>query len=402
VLEQAWAFIRAGDSHSALAILEAITEEYRAGYEFLDDSDGEGGELFREIGLAWAEAVLSADVTASERHQWAEKLAGWERELADYGVDDGFATALAAARQGWDDPQLQRILRGEWSRMDDEHRDAADDALEEAGDDLTVARLNVLERQGRFEEYLDLAEAADQAARHATMLVRLNRASEATAYGLRRLATAAEALTLARALREHGEIDGALQVGERGFALEGRKAELAAWVRDLAAGTGQTARALTAARLAFREELSLTAFLRVHELAGGDWPAQRGELLEQLRRSRSSYLTGPVEIFLHEGLVDDAIAAVDAGGAYGMVERVVDAATASHPDWAIKTASAQAESIMDGGKAQHYDAAARWLEKARAAYRQAGREAEWRTYRQGLLERHQRKYKLRPLIEALR
>lgn len=99
VLEQALAFVHAGDGHSALAILEAITEEYRDGYELLDDSDGEGGELFRDIGLAWAEAVLSADVAASERQGWGEKLAAWERELADYGVEEGFATALAAATE---------------------------------------------------------------------------------------------------------------------------------------------------------------------------------------------------------------------------------------------------------------------------------------------------------------
>ena len=57
---------------------------------------------------------------------------------------------------------------------------------------------------------------------------------------------------------------------------------------------------------------------------------------------------------------------------------------------------------MDQGKAQYYDAAARWLARARTAYRHAGREAEWRAYHQELLEQHGRKYKLVPLLKALR
>lgn len=54
-------------------------------------------------------------------------------------------------------------------------------------DDLTVARLNVLERRERHEEYLRLADYADQVARHAVMLIRLGRLEEAVEYGLKRL-----------------------------------------------------------------------------------------------------------------------------------------------------------------------------------------------------------------------
>jgi uncharacterized Zn finger protein len=80
---------------------------------------------------------------------------------------------------------------------------------------------------------------------------------------------------------------------------------------------------------------------------------------------------------------------------------VADAAITSHPDWVIKASRQQAESIMDEGKAQYYHAAARWLGKARAAYRVAGRQQEWQVYLAGLLDRHRRKYKLVPLLKAL-
>ena len=62
----------------------------------------------------------------------------------------------------------------------------------------------------------------------------------------------------------------------------------------------------------------------------------------------------------------------------------------------------QAESIMDGGKAQYYDAAARWLGKARNAYRAAGRGKEWQEYLGELLVQHGRKHKLVPMLRALR
>jgi uncharacterized Zn finger protein len=85
-----------------------------------------------------------------------------------------------------------------------------------------------------------------------------------------------------------------------------------------------------------------------------------------------------------------------------LVERVADAAMQSHPTWVIKASRQQAEPFMDEGKAQYYRTAANWLAKARAAYRNMGREEEWRLYLDELLDRHRRKYKLVPLLEALR
>jgi uncharacterized Zn finger protein len=108
-----------------------------------------------------------------------------------------------------------------------------------------------------------------------------------------------------------------------------------------------------------------------------------------------------VEIFLHEGLVEDAMRAVERGASYTILERVVDAAIPSHADWAIQICRQQAEPIMQQGQSQHYHHAARWLEKARAAYRTAGHETEWQTYLAELLTRYRRKYSLLPRLEAL-
>lgn len=396
VLDRAWEFIRIGDGSNALAVLEAITGEYVAGWESLDDSYGEASGLFSELGPAWSEALLSADLTVEERQAWTEKLEAWQRELEDYGLDEVLDPALEAAEQGWDFPPLQRVLREGVTEIEEPQVEGA-----VWDEDLITARLNVLGRRGRHEEYLNLARAACRQMEYTVMLVQLGRVQESVDHGLRYLATAQEALTLAKALAERDAKERALEIAQRGLSLEGRKAGLAAWLRNLAAEMGRTDEALSAALVALYEEPSLAAYRKAQDLAGEGWPPVRDGALASLRLARSYYPEGQVDIFLHEGLIDDAIAAVNEGAAHELVERVADVAVGSRPDWVIRASRAQAESIMDGGKAQYYDAAARWLDKARQAYQIAGREEEWRTYLQELRTRHSRKHKLVPLLRAL-
>ena len=397
MLDQAWAFIEAGDGRNALIILEAITDEYVEGWVMLDDSDGYASEFFSDLGPAWTEALLTADLTPQERQTWADRLTRWQEEISDYGVDDVFDAAQAAALLGWDYPPLQRVLQGQITEQG-----AWEGEIPWYADDLAVARLNVLARQGRYQEYLYLAEAEGQMEHYLTMLAQLGRVQEAVEQGLQYAATTGEAQALAQTLREQGALAEALRIAEHGLSLEGQKSPLARWLRDAASSAGQTERALEAALIAFRESPSLADYQAIQNLAGDRWPELRARLLDHLRQTPSHYPQAQVEIFLHEGLVDDAIAAVGKTTSYHLVEPVVDAAIESRPDWAIRACRQQAEPIMNQGKAQHYRHAVRWLEKARAAYRAAGREAEWQTYLEELIRRHRRKYKLVPMLEALR
>ena len=110
---------------------------------------------------------------------------------------------MAATEQGWNYPPLMRILQGEIT-----DKGAWEDEAPSYADALAIARLNVLERQGRFQEYLYLAEAEGQTERYVTMLVRLGRVQEAVDYGLQYLGTTEEALALAKALRERERTPG--------------------------------------------------------------------------------------------------------------------------------------------------------------------------------------------------
>ncbi len=109
-----------------------------------------------------------------------------------------------------------------------------------------------------------------------------------------------------------------------------------------------------------------------------------------------------IDIFLYEGLIDDAITAVQERHYYGeALTRVMDAALATRPDWVIKATTTRAERIIDARKAQDYAAAVSWLRRARDAYRSAGRQADWQIYISGIYTTHRRKPKLMWLLKGL-
>ena len=396
VMMQAQPFLEAGDGRNALVILEAVADEYvDTWYEF-DDSDGELGALFGELGSMFAEALLSADLLAEERKSWAARLTEWQAEIDDYGIDEGFNAAIAAAELGWDYPPLRRAMAGQITELG-----AWDGEAPWYADELAVARLNVLERQGRFEEYLNLAQAEGQTSLYVTMLVKAGQVEDAVAYGLTHTTSSDEALALAQSLRTHDHLHDALRVAEHGLSLPGSIIVLARWLRDLASGVGENSLALKAARAAYATSPSLADYQAVQSLAGENWPRIQPELLDRL--SQTSSASTKVEIYLHEGMVEQAIRAVDQDrySGYSTVEKVVDVAWQSHPDWVIRQCKAQAEPIMDEGKSRLYHHAVRWLGKARPAYLGEGRGDEWRAYLQGLISKHYRKYSLRPQLEAL-
>jgi uncharacterized Zn finger protein len=402
VLDEARVFLEAGNGRNALIVLEAITDEYLKNWDELDDSDGDAGDFFNDLGEVWAEAILTADLSSKERQSWGKKLAKWQREIGDY-VDGGFEAAVAAVEQHWDYPPLVRVLQGKARGRGIWGDDDGDDDLPWYADDLTVARLNVLERQGRYQEAARLAEAEGQIARYVAMLARMGQVPEAMQYALRHLETAGEALAFAQTLHERGAIEEALRIAEHGLTLQRyNKAELAVWLRDMAAQHGKPEQALQAALAAVREAPNLKSYLRAWELAGENWSPLREELLQHLRQRGRSDEAGPVDIFLHERLFDDALNIAQGSWDRSLIGRVVDAVTEHLPNEVIPICHKQADDIMDKGEASHYDTAVHWLQRAKKAYRVAGREAEWKALLEKLIDRHQKKWKLRPMLQSLR
>lgn len=458
VLEPVPSLLAAGDGRNALVLLEAVTDAFVGALGELYDDEGELGSLFTSLDEWWAEAVLSADLTPDERRAYAQKLGKWNRRISGDDYDEGLETAVAAAEQGWDYPPLVRVLQGEITDQGAWEGEALDCA-----DELAVARLKLLERQERFQEYLFLAEAEGQTERFLAMLVRVGRVTEAVEKGKAWLTLPQQFLGLAKALHEHGEHEEALQLAEHGLernppsgAHGGRataedemlledaadeeeaeapssthrsgggqrlssgrahsavyyhdsyggsyhRAELARWLRETAVSLGQPERALPAARVAMEEYPSLADYQALQAVAGEAWPRLRAEVLEQLRAPILHTQGAAVEIFLHEKLADDAIAALERGHqGHVIVERVVNAILSERPEWAMKACFHQADRIIEPGSAQYYSAAAAWLGKAREAAVAGGFLAQWERQMDEIMSRHQRKYKLMPMLKALR
>jgi uncharacterized Zn finger protein len=57
---------------------------------------------------------------------------------------------------------------------------------------------------------------------------------------------------------------------------------------------------------------------------------------------------------------------------------------------------------MNQGRSKDYDEAVDWLAKVQDAHLAAGREEEWLAYLEELIDHHQRKYKLRPMLGDLK
>ncbi len=407
-LERVLALLDNGETAAAAAVMAAVMDAFADGlsgldnylYEFNDDAFYVANMT---LDTALAEVLLSLALDTGEQAVWLKRIAGWEEELGEL---EASRTALT---QGWSFPSLAAILRG----------DQAESGLWPVGlpdyaDDLALARLRILARQGRRQEYISLATAVGQTKLAALMLANIGQIDRAVAAAKAEIASPAELLEIAVGLAAAGDLDSALELATHGLSLdpeerhpafvhETSRLKLARWTRDQALAAGGSDLALRAAQFALRESGSLRDFLAVRETAGERWPEIRPGLLKMLPKTGS--ISNQLDIYLHENMLDEAMAAVDKNRALMMdadLHRVVEAARATRPDWGIGRCRAEAEAIMDEGRARDYDTAVSWLRDARVIYEQHGRLAEWERYLDGLLQNHHRKYKLVPMLRRIR
>ncbi len=400
VINKADDFTSQGDGENAIAILEAIIDAYRESWMNLDGSSGESGSLFYELDEAFAEALLSAAITPEDQTEWQEAIEVWEEDAEDYGINAAFAKSQAALVQGWDDPELVAILQGETT--DGSELEEPDS---QGGCTLAQIRLAILERQERYEEYINLARAKNCAPEYLMMLVHQDHIEQAMAESRKRLNHPIAALSVATALRTKGALAQALEIAQLGLRLPGYgKAQLAEWTGELAEGLGHTDTTLQARMAAFAEIPTLADYLKIQELTEPDkWPKRQKKLLASLRKEHRFAVPAAVDIFLHEGLLEEAIQVVDQSSSYNSapIQQVMEAAMAERSDWVITNARRRAESIMDGGKAQYYGYAVDWLKLVHQAYQQSGELKKWQTYHDKLLQKHSRKRKLISMVRHL-
>jgi uncharacterized Zn finger protein len=381
-----------------LSILEIATTAWDDGVDSLDDYVRESfedvaNEFTYELGLLWAEALLTADFSSDEQQEWQEKLA----KLADtiYG-GDSLEIAVTAAKQGWTYPPLVAVMQGNITE-----KGAWEDEVPDFADFLAEIRLRILAQRGKFQEYLNLAQAEGRFMLFLHMLVKQGQSDKAISEAKQYLRIPENIHALARTLIDNDEIEQAFQLAQHGLTLDETrgKAALAEWLRDQARERGEPDLALDAARRALAENATLENYKALQQISGDEWKVLREKALETTAQGRSA--DHKVDIYLYEKMYQQAIAVVDQATWFSNINKVIEAVKADYPKWAFRQCQQRAEAIMDAGEAQNYHVAAEWLRRGRDILLSVGEKEKWSVYLAQVMEKHQRKYKLMPMLREL-
>ncbi|HEY9153334.1 MAG TPA: SWIM zinc finger family protein [Anaerolineales bacterium] len=410
VQQSAAKFLDAGDAETALEILLVLLEEASRAIEYVDDSNGELGSYVGELGTLLAESILSTDLSQVERAKLTGKLEKLIQFASDYGMEGNLRIAVQAAKFGWDDVHeetatlrrtVSKVNEGdEWDEDHDWDEEAAYELHEWDGPataklgDLTEAKLNVLDRQGRTEDYLALCKKEQRHLRYTLKLCDLKQVTDAVGYAKKHLASAEEMRQVALRLRESRLVAEAIEVGERGLKLKGPKAGLGEWLGPIEEVQGRTKQALAAWMAAFSEHPSLEAYKTIKRLAESDWGRLCPEVMTKLRKSYDKQVL--VEVLLFEEEWGEAIkVAEDRDMQYPIIEEVADGVMPHRPEWVAQVSLKHAERLMAEVKSKNYPIAAAWLKRAKEAHRLLGKTDEWKKY----LAETKEKYKRRPALQ---
>jgi len=403
-------FLDAGDAETALRILMTMLEESHDCFEYVDDSDGYLGDYLNGLGATLAEVILSLDLDGEWREELLSDLEKIDHNLSGYGVD-GMEVAVVVAKIGWGEGPSEAQGRSveedddeEWDEDDDEESFAPGGyqswESESLSQVLTRAKLNVLERQERTDEYLEMCLKSGEPLRYSIKLVALDRTPEAVKYALKNLADSDDALKLAQALRGSGHLDESLKVGEHGLKLSGSKAALGAWLGPIEEAQGRASQALEAWQVAFHSSPSLAVWKTTKRLAGSRWKRLKPELMASLEKGYNHQALA--EVLIEEQEWDAAIkVAEEETYDYRLIAIVADALIAHRPEWVIRASVKQADGLITKTQSKYYTYAADWLRRAKAAYAQMGQTGEWRKYLAKLKEQYKRRPALMSYLKGL-
>lgn len=378
VAETASLFLDAGDAEGALVILRVLLEEALDDYDGDMDYNGGVASFIQSLGMPMAEAILSAEMDAKTRKALQDSVQEMLDNLGETIEEGELEVISAALEHGWDELPKERFA-GYY--------------------ELQQARLNVLKRQGRLEEYLKMAKKADPH-RYVLELIGRGQVDEAIK-STKKLKYDSEMFSVAQKLREVGRLDEAISLGERGMKLKGNSLqELAEWLAPLEESQGRMDMALLAYRAAFDAHPDVEPYRKIKQLAGVDWENIRPTLLKKARENYFSDVL--VDIHLEEKEWDAAIKVADKDfGSYRLLEKVADAVVQHRPDWVIQVSIKQAEGLIEKTQSNLYPAAARWLERAKRVYQREGRSAEWKSYIDDLRAEYARRPSLQKAIAGL-
>jgi len=364
-LQTARQFMDAGDAEGALIILRVLLEETVDDYDSDQDYDGEVASFIQDLGMPLAEAILSLELNADERENLEKSFQEVYDNLDDSIEESELDVIFAALEYGWN------ALPDSDVKVDEDGEEVWFPLTE-----IEQARLNVLERQGRVDEFLQLAKTAD-IHRYVLKLLQLGQLENAIAAS-QELSESQSVLDVAQKLLAAGRLDAALNLAERSLKQGGASHALAIWLAPLEEAQGRTALALLAYRAAYEAQPAIDLYRHVKRLSGSGWEAIRPELQQRIDETRNSGVL--VDIHLEEHDWDAAILLAEKQSWFNLLEKVADAVTSSRPDWVINISLREANSLIVKTDSKHYPAAAKWLGRAKKGYLAKGQAAEWQAY----------------------
>ena len=262
-LQTATQALDAGDAEGALIILQVLFEETVYEYDGEMDYEGDVAGFIQDLGMPLAEAVLSVELNAQKRAELQDSLQATYDELDEYVESSELDVVFSALRYGWNEqPVSEMQAEGDEDEVDDEDED-----IWMAFGALQQARLNVLERQGRIDEFLQLAQTADTH-RYVLKLLQLGRMDEAIAAS-QKLTSASAILDVPQKLRTAGRLEAAISLAEHGLEQGGYAIhELATWLAPLEEAQGRNDMALLAYRAAYDAQPAISLYRHIKRLSG--------------------------------------------------------------------------------------------------------------------------------------
>lgn len=382
VLDSAASFLNDGDAKGALVILTALLTEVGSEFGNLDDSSGDLSNFLNVLVLPMVETILSANLSKTERAKLLKEIRPVIADLEEYGVDY-LGAILEAAEFGWSEDPMRIMGEDHYPEV------------------LNEARLNVLERQERYDEYLNLCLITGQYLRYTLKQIELGRVETGFDMGRKTLTKADDALLVAKMLRDVGKLDRAIEIAWVGMELNGSKHALGVWLGQVEEAQGRREQAIRAYREAFVSHPSFGLYQILKNLSGDGWEALRPDLMDNLHENVHAKTLA--EIFLSEKQWDAAITLVDRVGDrdYELVQNVVTKVENHRPEWVIEVGKKQALELISRTQSKYYVIAARWLVWVKKAYVRLGKEADWHAYLDELKRTNSRRKALLAELEQL-
>lgn len=379
--DTAYNFLNAGDAQSALVIMTTLLGEVNKNYGELDDSDGLIGGFCLNLALPMVEAVLSAELSKSERQKYYDELQPIVHELRDYGIENLDAVLMA----------LNRSPAGEYLHELENYD--SDERI------LTEASLNILERQNLVDDFLNLCLETGNYQRYVFKLIHLGEIEKAVETAEKTMSQDSNVLKIAEALRDSGHLPEAVRLAEKGLVLADDKAELGKWLGPIEEAQGRVEQAIQAYRAAFSSHPSLELYRTLEKLSGQGWVNLQPALWQEVQAS--GFTREQVDILLYEEDWDAAIAAAVGYRQDDLLEKVATAVLPQRPDWVIQISRSRAEELIQKTEKKFYKAAAKWLEKMKKAYKAVGKDVEWQAYLIGLKNTYARRPSLQSELKKL-